>query len=72
MFRVPEDEYDSEAEMIVERLSAGEPLSTELVREIFERMFSQDLIEKLSAPEAYGKIVRALEPIASEIFKQRR
>ena len=71
-YAVPEDEYDSEAEMIVERLSAGRPLSTKLIQDVFETMFGPQSIDNESAPEAYEKIVKALEPIASKIIKQNR
>lgn len=34
---VPEDEYDSEAEMIIKRVLAGERLSPKSVQEIFAK-----------------------------------
>ena len=69
-FGVPEDEYDGEAEMLVERIMARETLSAQMVREVFEKMFSQDMIDKYSSSEAFENVVKALKPISNEIMKK--
>ncbi len=70
-FDVPEDEYDSEAEMIVQRLAAGDSLSVDLVREIFERMFSKDFLDHHSNRRELESVVKAITPLLNEITRKR-
>jgi hypothetical protein len=59
----PEDEYDSEAEWIAQKIRiAGEELSSSLLREIFESMFRPGVC----TDDVYGRITARLNPIIRE------
>ena len=57
----PQDEYNHEAKLIDQMLKKGDELTEELVIEVFEYSFSQDIIKKEPYNRAYLEIKKAIE-----------